>query len=687
MGLFSRRKPSTVSLSSPAETYPYERWAYHEKTPQLHPVQGEQGFDFNFGQDIPSTSPTVIPFNDGAAQTNSAFNVSAPTRPPSRRLQKQHRPATASTRPATAQSTTTSASRPRLTPSMKQNERPSPASRVFIMNGQPINSNGKVLPRSTEPGQSVSTIPHDISATPLRPMSSRSLKVRSVDLLKSNPRLSYLAPPDTPNESKLPEQRIELQFRHDGRGLFAKKTVADLADTLDTKALRKLLDRDMRRYKTMGNLRDRYYVESTRVEHGGIPQSRGTLRTEHGDAYESFGFPSERSYNPYADPGPSTIRPVLESDRVDTLDQQGFGPPERSSASQHDKPADSGQERPDLPPILLTGKPRPMEQTSENALPEIKTSPIMLLGPNSARSTETQSTRPRSPPYESPIKLFSPQSAAQSAPEPQINLRPPRFSYPTGTSGEYETAKEYTSETPQNRSDLDLRYHPNNKWEDSPIIPRPGATPKEEDAGIITGHRHHKWRDDTTTHSDTESSNAPEYPSDLSDGEEDHRTPMFNPPTWHHSSPRISTPTSRDSPVESEGSWLSGRMDIEKAVRKGLAKSAPGKGMNPVLLESSSPPPVRGPLRVDVFLGAAAAAAAAEGRRDYAGPEWESSDGDENGRDRLLERVRQGSACRRVEVVHSPSVEGVIPRVVSGVSLESRESRMVFEDFDEIILY
>ena len=682
MGLFSRRKPSTIFFSRSGETNPSGWQEYEEKTPQLHPVQGEQRFDFNFGRDILPTSPAGIPFNDGTIHTSSSFDIPASASRPSRRLQTQHRPVTATTRPATAQSIATSASHPRLTPSMKKNERPSTASRVFVVNGQPINSNGKVLPQSrkaTEPGQSISTIPHDISATPLRPMSSsRSLKVRSVDLLKPNPRLSYLAPPDPPNESKLPEQRIELQFRHDGRGLFAKKTVAELADTLDTKALRKLLERDMRRYQTVGHLKDRYCLEPTRVLQGQIPQSRRTLRKEQSDAYESFGFPSERSYNPYADPGPSTIRPVLQSDRTDSLDSHGFEMAERFSALRHDKPIDSGLERPNLPPILLTGKPRPMDKALENNLPDINTSPIMLLGPNSARSTETQSTQPRSLPRESPINLLSPQSAAQSAPQPQTNVRPSFFSSPMGTYAEYEKAEEYTSEPPQNPSE---RYTPNSKWEDSPIIPRPSRTPNEEDAGVFTVDRHRRWHSDATTRSDAESSNAPDYPSDLSFDEEDHRTPMFNSTTWHRSSPHISTPTSRDSPVESEGSWLGGQTDVAKAVRKGFAKSAPGIRASPAVLESAPPPAVHGPLRVDVFLGAGA-----EGRSDYEGAEWESSDGEEDGHDRQVERVTQGSACRRVEVVHSPSVEGVIPRVVSGESRGSRESRMEFEEF-EIILY
>ena len=118
---------------------------------------------------------------------------------------------------------------------------------------------------------------------------------------------------------------------------------------------------------------------------------------------------------------------------------------------------------------------------------------------------------------------------------------------------------------------------------------------------------------------------------------------------------------SRGSPVESEGSWLAGRMDIEAAVRKSFGQQG-GQGPSPILLGSSAPP--RG---------------AWIGRPDYEGAEWESS-GDEGRR----ERVRQASAARRVEVRDSPVVqEGVVPRV----SGESRGSGMGFEEYDEIILY
>jgi hypothetical protein len=101
-------------------------------------------------------------------------------------------------------------------------------------------------------------------------------------------------------------------------------------------------------------------------------------------------------------------------------------------------------------------------------------------------------------------------------------------------------------------------------------------------------------------------------------------------------------------------------MDIERAVRKSFGKQG---GQDPAanMFESAPLPAV--------------------GKPDYEGAEWESS-GDE-GRERR-ERVRQGSAARKVEVRDSPIVlEGVVPRVSRG----SRVSETGFEDYDEILLY
>ena len=162
--------------------------------------------------------------------------------------------------------------------------------------------------------------PNDISATNLRSTTdARSLKVKSLDLLKSNPRLKYLIP-DLPPPPPSTARSSELQFHHDGRGLFAAKTVANLADDLDTSGLRKLLERDTRRYQSSYELRQNYY---RRQMPGEIPQSRGnaTISTE---GYERS-FRGERPYNPFMDPGPSTtIRPILRSDRSESMDSQRF---------------------------------------------------------------------------------------------------------------------------------------------------------------------------------------------------------------------------------------------------------------------------------------------------------------------------------------------------------------------------
>jgi hypothetical protein len=175
---------------------------------------------------------------------------------------------------------------------------------------------------------------------------------------------------------------------------------------------------------------------------------------------------------------------------------------------------------------------------------------------------------------------------------------------------------------------------------------------------MFAAERTERWRGEPP--SDTEST-ASEYPHD-EDEEEDARTPIFHP---HWRGSPAGTPISRGSPVESEGEWLAGRMDIERAVRKSFGKQGGGgQGPPPIMLESA-------PVPAGVWVG----------RPDYEGAEWESS-GDE-GRERG-ERVRQGSAERKVEVRDSPIVvEGVVPRV----SGESRVSGRGFEDYGEILLY
>jgi hypothetical protein len=620
MGLFTRRKSSIQSFGSP----PSERKPYDTKAPQLHPLPGEGGFLFDF-----PPGPT-IPLNDG---TSRAINTTA--RKPSRRLTKKKRP-------GTAQSDTSFL--PRLTPKppTKKSERPpSAASRVFVTNGQPISSSGNVLigTRNRTDANAIS-LPNDISTMSLRSISSvRSLKVKPVDLLKPNPRLKYLTPDPPPPPTA---QSNELEFRHDGRGLFALKTVANLADELDTRGLRKLLDRDMRRYQSNYELRKQYYRQQIPGE---IPQSRGNM-TISTDGYEgSF----RQRYNPFTDPEPSTpTRPFHgRSDRSNSMDSRRFDSSqayrmpdeEHTSAGQSDK---NTREKHNLPPILLFGKPRKMENVEPTPL-DSNTSPIILLAPNSAKSTETQSTTPRSP------EAAAFQVLSQPNHNPSQPLRPPIFSFPTeitplAQETEYETAEEFGSETPRDLSDHE------HEWNDQPVLPSE-LTPKASGQRLSNQD---PWLAYTTSlgPSDTESSNAIDFPDDEDD------EAIFQPhAVWAEN-------LGRESPVESEGSWLSGRMDIERAVRKSFNSISP-RGTPPIILESSPLSQVAGnsPLKINTIMAAVAANAQAwssASKPDHEGIEYESSD-DESG---IREKVRQGSAARRVEVMDSPSIEEMMGEVI-----------------------
>ena len=432
MGFFSRRKSSIQSFGS----HPSDRQSQYENVLQLHPLPDEKNFNFNF--------PPTTPLKDGTSRTNNT----AMTCKPSRQLTKQQK----GHRPATALSTDTSSCIPKLTPkSPEKNERPpSAASRVFINNGQPISTSGKVLIGARKEGYAGNTISlsNDISATHLRPMSSsRSLKVKSIDLLKSNPRLKYLNP-DTPPPPTAKSDKLE--FHHDGRGLFASKTVANLADELDTRGLRKLLERDMRRYQSTYDLRNQYNYYYRQQMSGEFPQSRGntTIRT---DGYESYlrGVGEEREYDLFIDPGPSrTSRPALPPTsggrkRSESMNSRRFEPTHSyriPDDQQQQQKQSQFEKKHNLSPILLLGKDRKVETTEPILRAEKSTtSPIILLAPNSAKSIETQSTLPHHERHQqTPIQLLS-----QLTNPDNPALRPPLYSFPTETTAEYETADEF----------------------------------------------------------------------------------------------------------------------------------------------------------------------------------------------------------------------------------------------------
>ena len=247
--------------------------------------------------------------------------------------------------------------------------------------------------------------------------------------------------------------------------------------------------------------------------------------------------------------------------------------------------------------------------------------------------------------------LFGRNSHSPSFPTRQILLpsRLPTFSFPTeitasAQDAEYETAEEFGSETPRDLSDLE-----NEKLRNSPVIPN-DLTPKASNQNIFNQDT---WLADINSlgPSDTESSNAIDFPDE--ENEDDN---AIIHPQWSEN-------LGRESPVESEGSWLSGRMEIENAVRKSFHTTSTQR-TPPIILESSPLPQViaHSRLKIDTISAAVMNARtwSSASKPDYEGPGYESS-GDESGMRR--ERVRHGSAARKVEVVDSPTVEGVVGRV------------------------
>jgi hypothetical protein len=263
---------------------------------------------------------------------------------------------------------------------------------------------------------------------------------------------------------------------------------------------------------------------------------------------------------------------------------------------------------------------------------------------------------------------------------------------------EYETADdEFGSETPNALSELD-----NEEWHDSPVIPRDAkdSNPRPQQRHFNGVQRSSPWLADPTTTEDgiSESSSAIDF-GESEDGVS-LSDPIFPPDAqWGGESPVIGSvtpvigttvapitgttipaaspiihdtaipaidvvPPSRGS-VESEGSWLSGKMDIEKAVRKSFHASSPSRRVTPILLESS---PVTGtlapsPLKSDALANAY--------RPDYEGEDYGDSDEDGGVLGQQFEKVRQGSAARRVEVVDGDRVEGIAARI-SGESPERK---------------
>ena len=135
-----------------------------------------------------------------------------------------------------------------------------------------------------------------------------------------------------------------------------------------------------------------------------------------------------------------------------------------------------------------------------------------------------------------------------------------------------------------------------------------------------------------------------------------------------------------DSPAGSEGSWLSQRLDIEKAVQKSFGSPA-RRETPPIILESSTLSVAGGPGKPDVVT------AAATNLRAWASTQLDgegNEDGDQE--DKFLspqiglERLRQGSMVRKVEVLDSPNFEGVTGRVSIGESPEyepGEENRVI----------
>jgi hypothetical protein len=670
MGLFSTRKAS-VQSSVPSfygpSTSEQDQFQYDKTTAQLHPLPGEQSSFYNYAQ------APIVPLDSPRRTRNESINQQF-SPPPSR-----------PTRPTTA--TSQFSIIPKLTPkpTNKKERPPSAASRVFFSSGRPITADGKLI-QSPPPGSrqaNTVSLPTDISATNLRSAPSiRSRKVKSLDLLKSNPRLKYLAPETPPLVlSKGKEAERELQFKHDGRGLFASKTVANLADDLDTRALRKLLERDSKRYgryRSSDELRNKY---SPRQDvPGEIPQSQGSMEpTDENDGvidwegrFDRFGTPIISTPDPgMSTLGLSTIRAVPRSREPSEellgsghFDQDSFRLPEHQPRRESEATIRPRRQQPNLPPILLFGKDRNTSPTNQQHQLTKEETPIILLGPNSAQSYETASTQPL---YDTsfPQPFSSPRTHAETTPIQLLSqplspppLRPPILSYPTETTQEeYETAEEYTVSS-DNASD-----ETEEEWHDSPVIPRE-KQPKAP------------WLADLPTPRPSSPESETSHTIDFADSEPDYEEGIFPAQNsmWGESpiiGLAIPGGPRTDSPAESEGSWLSQRLDIENAVRKSFG--SPTRRATPPIILESSPLPGAGLGKLDVIAAAAMNARAwAATQPDYEGNEYGEDEGYELATPQIaeVERVRQGSMVRMVEVLDSPNVEGVIGRVSNGESPE-----------------
>src|SRR2546423_12858992 len=221
MGLFSRRKSASIQSYGGQSTQQQSMTQIQHPAPSsfqgshLHPPSRDTQQQF-----ASKDYPNQYPLSDRTSRTNNSIYTSAHN--PSQQYSRSFHP----TSHPSAREASSEYPLPTLTPRLnKKGERPvSAASRIFFNNGKPITPSGKTpKPPSTTGRKTTSApiLPKDISATNFRSTPSlRSLKVKSLDLLKSNPSLKYLAPQTA---SSGLDSRGELRFTHDGRGLFASK--------------------------------------------------------------------------------------------------------------------------------------------------------------------------------------------------------------------------------------------------------------------------------------------------------------------------------------------------------------------------------------------------------------------------------------------------------------------------------
>jgi hypothetical protein len=332
-----------------------------------------------------------------------------------------------------------------------------------------------------------------------------------------------------------------------------------------------------------------------------------------------------------------------------------------------------------LPPILLFGQyARESQQSNEE--PTQTESPIILLAPNSAKSTETQetiSTIPLSPTSKptSPITILS-RSEPPTLAVPTPPSRPPILSFATESeSGQepFETADEFISETPSpEETDNESNTYPNSLLVPSDKTPKQPPTPNPILLDPIISLD--PWLSNPTV--DTASSTSSTSSLDISD-EESLSEPVFSPLAQWQESPVIGsilpgslypgysaverprTPSS----VESESSWLA-QKDIQSAVRKSFHGGSPRR-TPPIILESSVLPSfvVMSPGKIDgVNVAAMNTKGWVRGGVDYVGEGY--GDDEFDGVEGFDERVRQGSMARAVEVKRGvEGVQGVVPRV------------------------